>query len=231
MDLSIAPFVKIKNKPTILFNNKVYVICDQKCNFFYKVMVSKLCSRHNMESIYARQFDFPNSQHIWKHIYKQKLVDIKLPKIREFNYKVLNNIVPCGVVLNKWIEHISDRCELCNGVETTFHMLFGCTQISNIWMNISRALKCNISWKHIVCGWPHYDHCKKLECFNLVLSIVASAIYKQNSRCKFNKHIYSRSSIVRNIKETLICYQLVMNHTKNNIMFNRYVDCIKNYPL
>ena len=43
-----------------------------------------------------------NNITIWKNIHEQKLGDIPIPKISEFNCKILHNIVTCGMYLSKW---------------------------------------------------------------------------------------------------------------------------------
>ena len=77
-----------------------------------------------MESIFSKEFDIHNKEKTWRDIYKQKLLDMNIVKIREFNFKILHNIVPCGNILSKWKENIKKECDLCQEVETTKHMLF-----------------------------------------------------------------------------------------------------------
>ena len=65
--------------------------------------------------------------------YKQKIVDIKIVKLKEFNFKLLHNIVPCGKTVSKWNKNISEWCAICGECETTKHMLFECKRVNNIW--------------------------------------------------------------------------------------------------
>ena len=227
-DLSIAPYVKIRREPVLQCKNNVIFIDKQKNKFFYQMLIEKCGSRPNMESIFSRNFNFPNTVSVWRSIYMQKLSTIKIPKIREFNFKVLNNIVPCGNVLSKWNNHIDDKCKLCNSTESSSHMLYDCKHIVSIWKDISTVLKCNIVWKNIVCGWPQYSLSNKIECLNLVISIVASAIYKENSRCKFNQIPYRKDNVIRNIKATMSCYQLTLKEIGISHLFYHYVDIIRN---
>ena len=48
----------------------------------------------------------------------------KIIKIAEFNYKILQNILPCGKVLHKWQHDISDKCNHCGEIETVEHNAF-----------------------------------------------------------------------------------------------------------
>ena len=64
--------------------------------------MKKNISRPHMESIYARNFSFCNSDKTWRSIYNQKICTLKIAKMKELNFKILHNIVPCGKVLSKW---------------------------------------------------------------------------------------------------------------------------------
>ena len=85
-----------------------------------------------------------------------------ITKLSEFNFKLLHNIVPCGYVLSKWQCNINVKCEVCGEVESTKHMLFECERVKCIWKLISVALKCDISWKRVICGYPNYEVSKKI---------------------------------------------------------------------
>ena len=180
-DSSIAKYVKIRTKPYLLYMNRIYIIHDQKSRFFYKILRSKLESRPNMESIHARNFKFENTKSAWQNIYKQKICDINIVRIKEFNFKLINNILPCGKILNKWQTNVSAKCEYCSQIETIQHMIYECERVKIIWKLISEIIKCNIMLKTITCGWPSYDISKKLYCFNVIISIVTYAIFRINS--------------------------------------------------
>ena len=81
-----------------------------------------------MESIHARNFKFATTKSLWKNVYHQKVCDIRIANIREFNYKLINNIIPSGYWLSKWKRDISEKCAICNQLETTQHMLFDCVR-------------------------------------------------------------------------------------------------------
>ena len=93
-----------------------------------------------MESIYSREFNFQTQENLLKSIYKQKICDLKIINLEEFNYKLLNNIVPCGYVINKWKANISKYCDVCGELETTKHMLYDCDRIYQLWRKISRSI-------------------------------------------------------------------------------------------
>ena len=66
-----------------------------------------------MEFIYSREFTFKNRSELWESIYKQKLAQIKMKKLREFNYKMLHNIVPNEIIVSKWDKSAKSMCQMC----------------------------------------------------------------------------------------------------------------------
>ena len=95
---------------------------------------------------------------------------LKVPKLCEFNYKILHNILPCGKILSKWQKDISNKCQVCNKLESAKHMLYECQRVYEIWNNVSCILGINIRWKHIVCGFPKYvDIGIKIVCIVTIL--------------------------------------------------------------
>ena len=65
-------------------------------------------------------------------------------KLKEFNFKLLYNIAPCGYTLAKWNDKISAECVLCGQVETLGHMLYECHYISHICNMVSQGLKIHV---------------------------------------------------------------------------------------
>ena len=159
----------------------------------------------NMESIYSRDFNTHGSK-LWKDIYSQKVKLISIPKIAEFNFKLLHNIVPCGYVLNKWNTKIDMNCQVCNSLETTKHMIYDCHRVRQIWNMISDLLKVNISWKKIVCGFPGYELSNKITILNYVISVICYTIFKSNSRSKFEETSYQNMSLQAEIKKSIMYY-------------------------
>ena len=141
-----------------------------------------------MEILYASEFLFENCQSIWFKIYTQKVIKIRIPKIREFNYKILHNYLACGKSLSKFLE-ISKYCEYCQNIESIKHMLYDCYRVKRIWNNVSSFLKCDITWKTIVCGFPKYSSSTKIDCMNYIISCIAYSVYKVNNICKSDKKV------------------------------------------
>ena len=75
-------------------------------------------------------------------------------------------------------------------------MLYDCYVINEIWTNISNAINFKITLKEIVCGYVNYDNSKLIKTVNHIITLVSYAIFKNNSKSKFNDdHVYDVESI------------------------------------
>ena len=224
-DVNIAPYVKITDMRYIMYNNRRFLIEACKSKFYYEILCGKEQCRGSMESVYAREFSFENNKQIWHNIFMQKVL-LKIPKLNEFNFKILNNIVPCGNVLYKWQKSISKHCDFCNNIETTKHMLYECERVCNIWKDISSSVNVNITWKHIVCGFPSYEPSTKIQSINYMISIVTYAIFKENSYCKFKELKYGQVNLKAVVKQNIMYYDIVLKNVDPKIQIAVLCKCV-----
>ena len=217
LDVTIGPFVNIRPLTHILYKKGYIELKICKSNIFYQMLVKKVRQRGNMESIYSNEFSFDNNFTIWNNIYDQKIEEIPIPKISEFNYKIMHNIVPCGMYLSKW-KNISAKCDVCNEFETTKHMLYDCVRINSLWKIISNYFKIQIRWKHIVCGFPSYEKGATINAYNFMISVISYAIFKENSKCKFNNLDYNNVNISASVKENLIYYRYILEKLDHKLL-------------
>ena len=74
-----------------------------------------------------------------------------------------------------------------------------------------------------MCGFPSYDISRKICGLNYILIIIAYAIFKENSRCKFDMKSYKDSNLSNIVKENLKYYDMLLQHKGDkciNIMLN-----------
>ena len=222
-DTSIAKHVHIVPRIEILANKKYHVIHDQKSKFFYEIMKEKCTTRSNMECRWSEMFKFDNTIVTWKNIYEQKIVYFRDNKLSEFNFKVLQNILPCGYNLSKWNCNINEKCEVCKNVETIEHMLYSCPRVRAIWEDISISANVNIHWKHLVCGYIMHDISDKIYYLNLMYSVIMYAIFKSNNISKFEDKNYANIDLKKSIKANLLYYKNVMLYS-NEITESNWID-------
>ena len=73
--------------------------------------------------MYSIEFNFDNKPSTWENVYKQKIKDLKIPKVCEFNFNLLQYIAPCGQLICKWQKDVSNACEHCSEIETRYMLL------------------------------------------------------------------------------------------------------------
>ena len=224
-DLSNATYTRINTKPTILFQNRFHDVTKARSKLFYQCLVSRKLSKGNMESVWAKKFNFSNSSKMWNLVYKQKILDVKIVKISEFNYKLLHNIVPCGKILSKWQHHISERCKTCKEIETSEHMLFECEKVKKIWNIISKCVKVNIKWKNIVCGFLGSEQGKNVDFLNLIISVVTYSLFKFNNQEKW-KMDNLKCTIEQYVMRNILFYKLYCTQKNMKIFTDKRIDMI-----
>ena len=214
MDLSVAPHVKIQLCNDVLIGNKLYKIKELDTKLLYNGLIEKTStSRNKMESLYNKEFHIENKKPTWNKIYEQKIIGMKAAKLREFNFKMLHNIVPCGYVVSKWNVNVKANCDRCGSVETTKHMLFECVYINNIWDKISSIIKIAIQWKHVVTGFYNFDS-EGVMIYNCIISIIVYAIFKEKIHGKYTgKHI-TDIDLITKIKYNISFYKSICDIDK-----------------
>jgi hypothetical protein len=110
-------------------------------------------------------------------IYQHKIKNIKEPKLAEFNYKVLHEILPCNVNLVRWKKKSSKLCQFCDVEEAIQHLLFSCTYAKTIWQDLEQINATNIDLQDVILS----DSLSHAEMF--VISLVAFFIYKEWLLC------------------------------------------------
>jgi hypothetical protein len=68
----------------------------------------------------------------WKIIFKTMLI-IKDTKIRTFQYKILYNIIPCNLYLNRIRKNDSNKCDLCQELDDLGHYFYECQPMKTFW--------------------------------------------------------------------------------------------------
>ena len=100
-----------------------------------------------------------------------KLTQIKETKIKEFNYKVFQNILACNNLVSKWDQSKSSNCEVCGLKDDIHHLIYKCDLAQSVWNAVATHLHIYISDKDIILGVPD-------PILNYLFSFVAFTIYK-----------------------------------------------------
>ncbi len=164
----------LRNEQHFEFNHEQYIITDQKCKFFYNYLVLQKEQSSYMQNVWEKIFIDNNMYEIdWSSTYNKKIKNIPDKKISEFNYKILNNLLPCQKHLFQWKLSKDPFCMYCNEIQDVKHLLFDCKIIDDIWKIIGQINDINILWKDIVLG---NNFCTEI---NVLVSTIAFCIYKR----------------------------------------------------
>lgn len=215
LNLSKVKYINIKDNKGVLYINKRFIhIKDVTTKELYNIFVSKKLERPKMEHVWCKEFDIDKFQTTWNNIYNRKIRNMAMPKMQEFNYKVLNNILVSGKFVNKWNKNVSEKCDVCNLDNTVKHMLYECERVKVIWSVFSNVCKCEIKWKHIVIG--HSGSNINGQALNIMITFVAYIIYAQWIKC-----INSTSKEFKDLN-LLKCCEYELLHYMNCLEYTKY---------
>ena len=143
----------------------------KKCKWFYKHIVKQ---KAKQATAITKWSDILHSEINWGDVYQRKIRHQFQTKLSEFNYKLLNNILPTGCNLLRWRKSESSNCIYCNYINhDTKHLLWDCQHCKDIWKIISDLSTYNVTWKTITIG----DEDKQLP--DKALSLLCYIIYKK----------------------------------------------------
>ena len=154
------------NEADIMMN-----IYDKKCKWFYLHILKQKAVKAQVIKKWSASL---GSDIKWGVVYEMKIKNQLEIKIADFNYKLLNNILPTGCNLHRWKKRESTSCIYCNEeLHDSRHLLFECPHVSTLWQNISNVLVVNITWLTLALGIHENRN------YNIVLSLLCYIIYKK----------------------------------------------------
>ena len=77
----------------------------------------------------------------WKTVFQRNLKNIKENKLKQFNLKLLYNLIPTKRMLFLWQLNDSDTCEVCNTKEDLTHAFLYCKLNMSFFDNLSIMVK------------------------------------------------------------------------------------------
>ena len=79
--------------------------------------------------------------------FSTKVVQEKEIKLKEFNFKLLHNILPCNKNPAKWRIKPNDRSDVCGQSQTVKHLLYSCIYVKSLWRVTEKNLGVDISFE------------------------------------------------------------------------------------
>jgi hypothetical protein len=87
---------------------------------------------------WCREYGIEESE--WKIVYKF-YAEIKDTKLKAFQFKILNNLVPCNLYLWRIKKSDTRNCSACNEMEDMAHYLVRCPVTAQLWVQLSNWWK------------------------------------------------------------------------------------------
>ncbi len=226
LNLALKPFknllANIKDSDTqeelTLFwhkNAQKMKFASSKSKFFYKCLIKDKITKPVSQNKWLCNLNMNNVD--FETICIKKILLVKDKKIAEFNFKVLQYIIPCNVNLYNWKVKMTKKCKFCDVDEDILHLLFHCVYAGKVWKHVEESLHRPISINDVILGTGLDDE------LTFTISLISYFIYKSWLTESFNNEVrildncidvlryfikYKRNVYV-NIKESNIQYSML----------------------
>jgi len=212
----------------ILVDGKLCDVTGQKSKFYYEILRNKKFVKPYMQKVWYRQTKLEMCLYdkTWQKVYCIKIKKVFSRKLAEFNFKMLNGTLPCGMHLNKWKKEIPANCTVCiNEIENIKHMIFDCKNVRNVWKALGQCFNIQIAWKTIVIGY--YEHLNEtMSDINIICNIIAYSIFKENNKCKWNETIYRKCNVQKTITKDLENIHKIQLYMKKSVLKTKKIEDI-----
>ena len=204
----------------------------------HKNMLELIYSKNNVQKIYKQltssenamtdsarkwskllgtRYDWRIHQQSFKNLYKVT----NIMKLRNFQFRLLHNIIFCNNVLYHWKLKDTQMCDFCkNEKQDIVHLMFSCSKIKPIWDRLAIDFKENHNIPvEINCQNVIYNltHPKAGHVVNFCTLVAKFTIF----RCKCEGSIPTIGKIVRDIEEL---YKIEEFNTYLQNKLNRHID-------
>ena len=146
---------------------------NTKSNMYYIELLCSKVSNITIMSPFLHPYCVKNDIDE-RTVFVMRVCQEREKKFKEFNFKVLHWILPCGVNLKKWKISSTNIYDVCDEEQTIAHLLFECKYLSGLWARVSEALDYDIVCDSVICGT--FDG--NFQSNNIVITLVSFLIYK-----------------------------------------------------
>ena len=158
---------------------------------------------------------------------------MKNNKIRQFNLKLIYNILPFKDNLFKWNISSNAECKFCHNNESLMHNLLHCPKVKNIWEKVKYLMhECSgtdvvIDQRLLLIGCGIEQD--KFLFINLIIIFLEYAIYKVYLIEYYNKQNLTQSFIIREFKNEFQAYCSLLTTKLKIANLDREIPCVENW--
>jgi exonuclease III len=95
---------------------------------------------------WCTEFNIPEEN--WLSVFKT-YAELKDTKLKAFQFKILNNLIPCNQYLKRIGRSVVDTCPKCNELDDIRHYLIECPDTQQIWLQVLRWWR-NITTQQLI---------------------------------------------------------------------------------
>ena len=160
-----------------LYNNNIKII---RQNILHSVPINKakiyyleLKKQKELTPLSLNYWIREFSDFSFELFFRNKLKNMHNIKIKEFLYKLINNICICQQLLFKYKISLTSNCIYCNNqVHNMKHLLWDCKPVNDFWQFLISKTNINITYHNLILGFgkTSYDN---------ALSLIMYIIYKK----------------------------------------------------
>jgi hypothetical protein len=133
-----AQAVSNKEQPYVTCSGRLMALGVTSNRDIYWEMVAKKQTKPNCANKWCGLFNIDTED--WKFIFKV-YSSIKDTKVKAFQYKILNSLLPCNLYLKQIGKSDTDKCPKCTMLDDQTHYLVECNEVADIWKQLSRWWK------------------------------------------------------------------------------------------
>ena len=126
---------EISNEMFEISNGDLINLSHMKAKHFYIILNISKIGNPSVSLFWQEVLNLP-IDFDWRHVLNFKLKKIKENKVRQFNFKLLHNVLPFKDNLYKWKITTDISCKFCNEQESLIHILLRCRQVATFWKRI-----------------------------------------------------------------------------------------------
>ena len=152
-------------------NESLIPIKPLKSKEYYNVFLQQLACNANITPVTKYLDSYCNSNDEILAFSKKVVLENEI-KLKELNFKVLHGILACNKNLKNWKIRLSDRCDVCNQIQTIEHLLYNCHYVKPLWQIVNTVFGTNISFHQILGLDNHFK-------YDSITTIICFIIYKE----------------------------------------------------
>ena len=127
-----------QEQPFIMCNNRLLALSIVTNRDVYWKLVTNKKIKPICATAWSNRYDIEANS--WKDAFRY-FATIKDTRMKAFQFKILNNLLPCNLYLKRIGKSDTDKCPACNVLDDLSHYLVHCPETSSVWNQVTRWWK------------------------------------------------------------------------------------------